>query len=45
MVTILKSVAFRGAALIRGRQLFQYGYPKLRRLFEARGLEEIVKSQ
>ena len=46
MVTILKSVSFRGAsiirgeALIRGRCFFQYRHPKVRRLFEARLLLE-----
>ena len=34
MVTILISAAFRGAALLRGRRLFQCGYPKVRRLLE-----------
>ena len=40
MVTILISTTFRdaalirGEALIRGRRLFQCGYPKLRRLLE-----------
>ena len=32
MVTI--SVAFKGAALIRGRRFFQCGYPRVRRLLE-----------
>ena len=48
MVTILISVAFRGAALIRGgesirgRRLFQCGNPKVQRLFETwRLLEKI----
>ena len=40
MVTILISDAFEGAvlirgdALVRGRCLFQFGYPKVRRLLE-----------
>ena len=34
IVTILISAAFRGALPIRGRRLFQYGYPKVRRLLE-----------
>ena len=48
MVTILVSAAsrgvvlIRGEALIRGRHLFQCGYPKVRYLFETlRLLEEI----
>ena len=42
MVTIQIPVAFIGATLIRGRCLFQYGYPKVRLSFEAlRLLEEI----
>ena len=46
MVTILKSVSFRGASIIRGeviirgRCFFQYRHPKVRRLFEARLLLE-----
>ena len=49
MVTILISAAFRGAALIRGealiraRRLVQCGYPKVRRLFEARRLLEEMR--
>ena len=45
----LISAVFRGAVLIsgeafiRGRRLFQYGYPKMRRLFEARRLLEEVR--
>ena len=45
----LISAVFRGAvlisgeALIRGRRLFQYGYPKMWRLFEARRLLEEVR--
>ena len=35
VVTILISAAFRGAELIRGRHLFQCGYLKVQRLFEA----------
>ena len=48
IVTILISAAFRvasivrGEALIRGRHLFQYGYPKVRRLSEARRLLEEI---
>ena len=44
VVTILISATFRGGALIRGetlirvRHVFQCGYPKVRRLFEARDL-------
>ena len=34
MVTIVISAAFRGAALIRGRHLFQCGHPEVRRLLE-----------
>ena len=34
MVTILISNAFRGAALLRRRHLFQCDYPKVRRLLE-----------
>ena len=43
------SAVFRGAtlirveALIRGRPLFQCGYPKVRRLFEARCLLEEIR--
>ena len=40
MVTILINATFRGAVLIRGMRLFQYGYPELRRLFETRRLLE-----
>ena len=46
MVTILKSVSFRGTSIIRGeviirgRCFFQYRHPKVRRLFEARLLLE-----
>ena len=41
IITILKSAAFIGEALIRERRLFQFGYPKMQRLFEAwRLLEE-----
>ena len=46
MVTILISPTFRGAAFIRGealvrvRRLFQCGYLKVERLFEARRLLE-----
>ena len=43
MVTIVISAAFRGAALIRGRRIFQCGYPKLGRLHETwRLLEDII---
>ena len=38
IMTILLNAAFRVAALIRGRRLFQCGYPKVRRSFEARRL-------
>ena len=42
IVTILISAASLNAALIRGRSLFQCGYPKVRRLIETRRfLEEI----
>ena len=34
IVTILVSATFRGVALIRGRGLFQCGYPKVQCLFE-----------
>ena len=34
MVTILISASFRGVALIRGRRLFQCGYPKMWRILE-----------
>ena len=40
ILTILISTAFRGAALITGRRLFQWEYPKVRRLFETRRLLE-----
>ena len=43
MLTILISAAFKGAALIRGRRLFQFGYSKVRRLFEARRLLEEIR--
>ena len=49
IVTIPRSAAFRGGALIkgaalfRGRRVFQCGYPKLRRLFEARRLLEEIR--
>ena len=49
MVTIPISSAFsgvaliRGEALIRGRRLYQCGYPKVRRLFETRRLLEEIQ--
>ena len=49
MVTILKSATFeglaliRGEVLIRGKRLFQFGYPKVRRLFEVRRLLEEIR--
>ena len=49
MATALVSAAFIGAALIRlealirGRYLFQCGYPKARRLFEDRRLLERIR--
>ena len=45
IVTILNSAAFRGAALIRARRLFQCGYPKVRPLFETRCLLEEIGQQ
>ena len=43
MVTILISVAVIGAALVRGRRLFQCTYPKVRRLFEAQHLSQEIR--
>ena len=49
MVTVLISTVFRGAALIRGRRLFQCGHPKVpllirgQRLFDARRLLEEIR--
>ena len=39
----LTSAVFRGAAIARGRRLFQCGYAKVRRLFEARYLLEEIR--
>ena len=38
MVAILINVPFRGAAIIRGKRLFQCGYPKVRLLLEGGGV-------
>ena len=43
ILTVLISAAVRGAALIRGRNLSQYQYPKVWRLFEARRLLERMR--
>ena len=43
IVTFLISATFRGAALIRGRCLFQCGYPKMQRLFETQCLLEEIR--
>ena len=42
IVCILVPSVFRGAAF-KGRRLFQCGYPKVRRLFEARRLLEEIR--